>query len=98
LDFATITLLQSKVVRLTSNPNLKDQVPVSMSPSERVAQLYPEALGSLFIAFYDSQGYGESTVTHLHTETSFLLVPNILISILLSNTFSLCDKLNTNWL
>jgi hypothetical protein len=29
-----------------------------MSPSERVAKLYRRALGSLFVAFYDSQGYG----------------------------------------
>jgi hypothetical protein len=27
-----------------------------LSPSDRVAQLYPQAPGSLFIAFYDSQG------------------------------------------
>jgi hypothetical protein len=37
--------------------NLDGQVPVIMSSSGRVAQLYPQALGSLFIAFYDSQGY-----------------------------------------
>jgi hypothetical protein len=30
-----------------------------MPPSDRVAQLYPQALGSLFVTFYmyDSQGY-----------------------------------------
>jgi hypothetical protein len=28
-----------------------------MSPSDRVALLYPQAPGSLFVAFYDSQGY-----------------------------------------
>jgi hypothetical protein len=38
--------------------NLEDQVPVSLSPRNRVAQLYPQALGSLFVASYDSQGYG----------------------------------------
>jgi hypothetical protein len=27
-------------------------------PRKRVAQLYPPALGSLSVAFYDSQGYG----------------------------------------
>jgi hypothetical protein len=37
--------------------NLEGQVPVFISPRNRVAQLYPQALGSLFIAFYDSQGY-----------------------------------------
>jgi hypothetical protein len=33
-------------------------VPVFISPRNRVAQLYPPALGSLSVAFYDSQGYG----------------------------------------
>jgi hypothetical protein len=32
--------------------------PVFISPRNRVAQLYPQALGSLFVASYDSQGYG----------------------------------------
>jgi hypothetical protein len=31
-----------------------------------VAQLYPQAPGSLFIAFYDLQGYGGGILTHLH--------------------------------
>jgi hypothetical protein len=34
------------------------QVPVFISPRNRVAQLYPPALGSIFVALYDSQGYG----------------------------------------
>jgi hypothetical protein len=38
------------------SPNLEDQVPVFISPRNRVAQLYPRALGSLYVAFYDSQG------------------------------------------
>jgi hypothetical protein len=32
-----------------------------------VAQLYPRALGSLFVASYDSQSYGGSILTRLHT-------------------------------
>jgi hypothetical protein len=39
--------------------NLEGQVPVFMPLRNRVAQLYPRALGSLFIVSYDSQGYGE---------------------------------------
>jgi hypothetical protein len=39
-------------------PNLEGQVPIFISPRNRVAQLYPGALGSLFVASYDSQGYG----------------------------------------
>jgi hypothetical protein len=37
-----------------------------------LAELYPQALGSLFVASYDSQGYGGSiqprprTESHLH--------------------------------
>jgi hypothetical protein len=42
-----------------------------MSPSDRVAQLYPQASGSLSIIFYNSQGYGEGILTHLHTGYSY---------------------------
>jgi hypothetical protein len=38
-----------------------------MFPSDRVAQLYPQAMGSLFIAFYNSQGYGGDILPLLHT-------------------------------
>jgi hypothetical protein len=38
--------------------NLEGQVLVFISPRNRVVQLYPQALGSLFVASYDSQGYG----------------------------------------
>jgi hypothetical protein len=44
--------------------NLEGQVPVIIFP--RVAQLYPQALGSLFITSYDSQGYGGGFRTRLH--------------------------------
>jgi hypothetical protein len=37
--------------------NLEVQVPIFICPSYRVAQLYSQALGSLFVASYDSQGY-----------------------------------------
>jgi hypothetical protein len=49
------------------SPNLEGQVPVFISPRNRVAQLYPRALGSLYVASYDSQGswgiYGVRAVT-----------------------------------
>jgi hypothetical protein len=38
--------------------DLEAQVPVFISSRNRVAQSYPQALGSLFVAYYDSQGYG----------------------------------------
>jgi hypothetical protein len=39
---------------------------VFMFPSDRVDHLYTQALGSLFIAWYDSQGYGGGILTCLH--------------------------------
>jgi hypothetical protein len=36
------------------------------TPQNRVAQLYPQAPGSLFVASYDLQGYGGSFRTRLH--------------------------------
>jgi hypothetical protein len=47
-------------------PNLEGQVPVFISPENRVAQLHPQALGSLFIASYNSQGYGGGIQPRLH--------------------------------
>jgi hypothetical protein len=46
--------------------NLEGQVPVFISPGNRVTQLYPRALGSRSVASYDSQGYG-GVLTRLHT-------------------------------
>jgi hypothetical protein len=40
------------------------------SPRNRVAQLYPQASGSLFVASYDSQGYGGGIRTRLHAVTT----------------------------
>jgi hypothetical protein len=48
-------------------PNLEGQVPVFISSMNRVAQLYPQALGSLFVASCHSQGYGGGIITRLHT-------------------------------
>jgi hypothetical protein len=47
-------------------PNLEGQVPVFMSPRNRVAQLFPWALGSLYVVFYDTRGYGGGILTRLH--------------------------------
>jgi hypothetical protein len=48
-----------------------------MSPSDRVAQLYPQAPGSILIAFYDSQGYGGGIVTLLHTRNEIKYVTKL---------------------
>jgi hypothetical protein len=57
---------------IRDSPNMEDQVPVLISPRNRVSQLYPEALGSLLIS-YDSQGYGGVIRLRHHTpQLSFL--------------------------
>jgi hypothetical protein len=40
--------------QILDSPNLEGQVPVYISPRNRVAQLYPQALGLLFVASYNS--------------------------------------------
>jgi hypothetical protein len=62
---AELTALFYCLVWDFSNP--EGQVPVFISPRNRVAQLYPRALGSLFVASYDSQGYGGGILIHLYT-------------------------------
>jgi hypothetical protein len=52
--------------RIQDSPNLEGQVPVFISPRNRVSQLYPQALGSLFVASYESQGYGGGIRRRLH--------------------------------
>jgi hypothetical protein len=52
--------------QIRDSSNLEDQVPVFIFPRNRAAQLYPQALGSLFLASYDSQGYGECIRFRLH--------------------------------
>jgi hypothetical protein len=57
-----------------NTPNLEVQVPVFISPRNRVAQLYTQALGSFYVAPYDSQGYGGGIVTRLHTSEHFNII------------------------
>jgi hypothetical protein len=52
---------------IRESPNLEGQVPVFISPRNRVARLYPQALGSLFVASYDSKGYGGGIRPRLHS-------------------------------
>jgi hypothetical protein len=47
-------------------PKLEGQVSVFIPPTNRVTQLYPQALGSLFVASYDLQGYCVGIRTRLH--------------------------------
>jgi hypothetical protein len=62
---------------LRRTPNLKDQSSVFLSPADRVAQLYLQAPGSLFLAFCHSQGYGGGILTRLHTAYTRMNVPLI---------------------
>jgi hypothetical protein len=48
-------------------PNLEGQVPVFISLRNRVARLHPQALGSLSVVSYDSQGSGGGIRPRLHT-------------------------------
>jgi hypothetical protein len=75
LALATAVVLRSKSHRtqdhillsqIWDSPNLEGQVAVFISPRIRVAKLYPQALGSLFVASYDLQGYGGGIWTCLH--------------------------------
>jgi hypothetical protein len=51
------------------SPNLEGQVPIFISPRNRMAQLYHQALGSLFIASYNSSHFPKCHVS-LYTHNS----------------------------
>jgi hypothetical protein len=53
--------------RIRDSPNL--QVPIFIYPGNSVALLYPHALGSIFVAHYDSLGYGGGIRPRLHKGT-----------------------------
>jgi hypothetical protein len=42
-----------------------------MFSSDKVVRLYPQATGFLFVAFYDSQGYGGGILSRLQKRSSF---------------------------
>jgi hypothetical protein len=74
MDFATIYIYIYFFYRASSSAlrpilNMEDQGSVFTSPRNRVAQLYLHAPGSLFVAFYYSQGDGGGILTRLHTGT-----------------------------
>jgi hypothetical protein len=52
--------------QISNSPKLEGQVPVFISSMNGVAQLYLQALCSLFVASYDSQGYGGGIRPRLH--------------------------------
>jgi hypothetical protein len=70
---------------IRDSTNLEGQVPVLISPCDRVARLYPQAPGSRFVASYDSQGYGGGTritgSSFIHTLQRYLYLFHICFSI-----------------
>jgi hypothetical protein len=75
LAFASAVILGSEslgthdhilLYQIWDSLNLEGHFPVFISSRKRVAQLYPQALGSLFVASYYTQGYGGGIGTGLH--------------------------------
>jgi hypothetical protein len=66
--------------QIRDSPSLESQVPVFLSPRNRVPKLYLQALGSLLVVSYDSQSCGGDIRTRLDTglcEVTFNFVPLI---------------------
>jgi hypothetical protein len=60
------------LTKIRDSNNLFGQVPAFIFPRNRVAQLYPQALGFFFVSSYDSQGYGGGIRTRLYVGYSQL--------------------------
>jgi hypothetical protein len=60
------THCQILLSQIEDSPNLEGQRPVFISFRKRLPLLYPKALGSLFVASYELQGYGGGTRPRLH--------------------------------
>jgi hypothetical protein len=60
--------------QIRDSPHLEGQVPVFISPRNRVAQLYPQAPGSLFVASCDTQGYGGGRI---HLNNIFIEIQSV---------------------
>jgi hypothetical protein len=75
---------------------LEGKVPVFIFPRNRVAQLYPQALCSISVASYNSQGYGGGIRTHPPTQ-AFLTVTgpayNISVRTAYKTPFLCCSKI-----
>jgi hypothetical protein len=87
---ASAVILRSKFHRthfhillsqIRDSPNLEGQVPVFISPRNRVAQLYSQALGPLLVASYDSQGYSGGIRSRLHTGLCVCLCLSVCLSV-----------------
>jgi hypothetical protein len=56
--------------QIRDSPKLEGQVPVFTASRNSVYQLFPQALGSLFVASYDLQDYGGGIRTCIHAGTA----------------------------
>jgi hypothetical protein len=61
--------VQILLSQIRDSPNMEGQVPVFISPRNRMAQLYPRHWVSHFVASYYSLGYSGGIRTRLHTGT-----------------------------
>jgi hypothetical protein len=59
--------------QIRDSPNLEGQVPVFISLRNRVDRLYPQTLAPLFVASYDSQGYGRGSRSRLHAAVHIVI-------------------------
>jgi hypothetical protein len=68
--------------QIRDSPDLEGQVSVFISPRNRVARLYPQALGSLFVASCDSQGYQppRGVLSHPELKCQLLLASRYIAS------------------
>jgi hypothetical protein len=78
--------------QIRDSPNLERQVPVFISPRNRVAWLYPQALGSLFVTSYNSQGFSRGIRPYLHTgewdydDSEFIFIVTVILKCVLNVT------------
>jgi hypothetical protein len=63
--------------QIGDSTSLEGQVPLFISLSNRMAQLYPQAQFSLFVVSYNSQGYGGGIQPRLHTGGTVSTAPYI---------------------
>jgi hypothetical protein len=60
-----------------------------------VAQLYPRALGSLYVASYDSQGYGGGILTReVEVEVTLRLTVSHSVSLGVEHPCGTCDQIS----
>jgi hypothetical protein len=80
-DLIIVCFLRGRVLRPHPTPNLEDQASVCMSPRDRVAQLYPLALGFPFSCLLWHARIWWSSSSPPHRNLFFLENQNFLFSV-----------------